>query len=465
MHEKERKVLGFTKKQAEAKRIADENTITLFGGAIRGGKTYWLILMFWILAKKYPKSRWVIIRASVPTLHSTTLVTYQSLLDFGLQQDVKNWNAQTKTCTLYNGSQIIFMAESFDTDKELNRFRGLEINGGGMDEINECQEETFNKLIERAGSWNNSPGCPIKILATCNPTQNWVKEKFYDRWKTQTLPKGWAYVPARIEDNPHLSKQYLDSLKLLPLYQYKIFVEGEWELQMQTGGEFYKCLNLDKHVQDVKYNPSLPLHISFDENVNPYLPVGIFQIDGKELRMIDEISGYTPNNTVKAVCEEFTKRYQNHDAGLFIYGDATSQKADTKLEQGYNFFTLIKDCLKGYNPTLRVMKSNPSVVMRGNWINTVLEKNIGGIKVIIGENCKKAINDFINLKEAADGTKHKETGIDPVTKVRSQKVGHFTDLFDYLICYAFQDEFLKYQKGGFSFNITVGKNPASKNSY
>ena len=461
-------IIKFTPKQAEAKRVSENNTITLYGGAIRGGKTWWLILMFWVLAKQFPRSRWVIVRATVPTLTLTTLVTLQSLLDAGLSQDVTSWNAQTKTVTLYNGSQIIFMAESFDTDKELNRFRGLEINGGGMDEINECQELTFLKIIERAGSWQHSPGCPIRILATCNPTNNWVKERFYDKWVSDTMPNGWAYVPAKIADNPHLSPEYVEGLKMLPKFQYMVFVDGEWDVQLKTGGEFYKCFELDDHVKPTKYDPLLPLHISWDDNVSPYLPLGIFQIHknigGYELQMIDEISGITPNNTIKSVCAEFIRRYPAHAYGLFVYGDATAQKEDTKLEKGYNFFRLITEYLKQYKPQLRVMTYNPSVVMRGNWINTVFEKNIGGLTFTIGDNCKKAINDFVLLKEAADGTKSKDMETNAATKVRYQKVGHFTDLFDYLVCSAFPGQFSAYQKGTGGMTITVGHNRA-KNSY
>ena len=121
------------------------------------------------------------------------------------------------------------------------------------------------------------------------------------------------------------------------------------------------------------------MHISWDDNVNPYLPCGIFQIVGKEITMIDEIAGRTPQNTVKSVCNEFKRLYPSHKSGLFVYGDATAQKEDTKLEKGYNFFRLIQEELKDYRPTMRISKSNPSVVMRGNWINTVLENELGEI--------------------------------------------------------------------------------------
>jgi hypothetical protein len=100
--------------------------------------------------------------------------------------------------------------------------------------------------------------------------------------------------------------------------------------------------------------------------------------------------------------------------------------------------------------------------MRGNWINTVFEKNLNDIVVVIGENCKLTINDFVNLKEAADGTKNKEMETEPTTKVRYQKYGHFTDLFDYFLCSAFGKEYSSYQRGGGITSIMTGVNNKHK---
>lgn len=382
----------------------------------------------------------------------------------GFSQYVKQFDRNTMTVTFNNGSQIMFMAESYDSDKELNRFRGLEINGAGIDEINEIQEVTFNKVIERSGSWN---GCkaPIKILCTCNPTQGWVKERFYDRYKNNTLPEGWTYIPAKLTDNPYLSSEYVSSLKNnMPRYEYEVFVEGNWDVALKTGGEFYKCFDMDKHIQPCEYDPELPMHISFDENVNPYFPMGIFQIKEKQIRWIDEIAASNPNNTIRAICSEFKRRYPRHEKGLFIYGDATSQKEDVKQEKGHNLFRLIVAELKDYKPSLRVLSANPSVVMRGKFIDTVFEKEFDGISVIIDPRCKHTVNDFVNLKEASDGTKAKTKETNPITKVQFQKHGHFTDLFDVFICYACMDSYHKYQKGGVHTKMSLIK-PSHKNTY
>ena len=456
-------MIKMTPKQSEAMQAIESNEFNfiLYGGAIRGGKTVWGLSALLVMCRLFPNSRWCVIREDMEKIRTTTIPSFGKLEAPGqLKQSPYEYRHP-------NGSVILFKSENYAQDKDLDWMRGLEINGILFEEINECQQKTFNKAFERVGSWiiphTNIQPKPI-ILATCNPTFGWVKDSVYDRWENKTLPKTWKYIPAKITDNPHLPQEYIDNLKNLPTFEYMVFVEGNWNVQLKTGGEFYKCFEINQHIKPTKYNPDLPIHMSWDDNVNPYLPCGIFQIVGTTVLMIDEISGITPNNTVKSVCLEFIRRYPAHSTGLFVYGDATANKQDTKLEKGYNFFRLITDYLTQYKPTNRVLQSNPSVVMRGNWINTVFEKNIGGLRFIIGENCKQAINDFVSLKEAADGTKLKEMATDPATGARFQKVGHYSDLFDYLVCSAFADKFSEYQRGGRCTAPILGKN-ISRNSY
>lgn len=454
-------MIVFTDKQNEAMdAIASENyNFILFGGAMGGGKTFWGLSALLIMCQAFPRSRWCVVREDLEKIRTTTI---PSFLKLGASGRLKS---NPYEYTHPNGSVIMFKGENYDKDKDLNWLKGLEVNGFLFEEINECNESTLDISFGRAGRWECEPRPKPIILATCNPANNWVKKRIYDRWENNELPANWLYIPSYITDNPHLTPEYKENLLNMPRFQYEVFVKGNWNLQLKMGGEFYKCFELDKHIGSCQYDPNIPLHISWDDNVNPYLPLGIFQIKGKNVYCIDEIAGENPLNTIKGVCNEFKRRYPAHKAGLFVYGDATANKEDTKLEKGYNFYRLILDELKEYKPTSRVMRANPSVVMRGNWINTVLEKELGGIKVLIDEKCKKIINDFVNLKEAADGTKLKEMDTDPKTRARFQKVGHFTDLFDYLLASAFASQFEAYQRGGTGININFGKNKPSKHIY
>jgi len=433
----------------------------LFGGAIRGGKTFAGLGALILLSKKFPKSKWVVIRDSLQTLKRTTIPSFFKICP---QSFILNYNQDTQTVTFKNGSQIIFFGENYADDKELNRFKGLECNGFLLEEINELHQQTFYKCIERAGS-NIIPNGPKPlILATCNPTNNWVKELVYDHWKAGTLPPNWMYIPSKIFDNPFIPQDYLESLKSMPRYEYQVFVEGDWELQQKTGAEFYKEFNLDKHVGKVKYNPALPLWLSVDENVHPYFSCSIWQIEGKKATQIDELCMRNPNNTVKGLCNEIKKRYPNHVNGMLITGDATSNKEDVKIEKGFNLFTLVRNELSQYRPQLRQPKANPSVYVRGQFINTVLYSNFEKIEILIGDNCKESINDWVNTKQDSDGTKFKKKIADPVSLVRYEEYGHLTDTADYLITTVFYSEYLIFQKGGKLFNVKTGKS-ISKNSY
>jgi hypothetical protein len=459
--------------------FAGNHKYILFGGSIRGGKTYAVLGAILLLCKKYPGSRWVIVRDSLMNLKLTTIPSFFKLCPINF---IKRYNQDTQTVTFTNDSQVLFFGEGYEDDKELLRWRGLECSGFVLEECNEMQESSFYKAIERAGT--HIPAAPaIKprpiILLTCNPSKNWVKTLWYDRYKAETLPTDWRYMPSKITDNPYIMADagYMESLKNMPSYEYSVFVEGDWELQEKSGLEFYKGFDLDKHAADCNYDPTLPLLFSFDENVNPFLTCIVGQLKSvrengsirNELRIIDEILGRHPNNTLESVTSMILTKYppSRHRSVVEIYGDATSRKEDTKLEKGHNFYSLIMGYLKRY-VAIRdcVSKSNEGVGIRGAWINAVLEKEVSGVKILIDKQCKQVISDFVLTKENPDRTKHKAMTTDPKTKVRYQTVGHCSDAFDYMLTGKFKCEFNNYKFGGqSSIGIIIGKNPPSKHSY
>ena len=258
--------LELTPRQSEAfyQAIDGSHRVVVFGGAIRGGKTYWLLLTITYLALQYARSRWVVIRKSLPDLKRTTFPSFASILADGVGDYVSSWNRETNVVKFANGSELIFMSESYEDDKDLNRFKGLEVNGAGLDEVNELQEQTFYKVQERIGSWNKAEGRPpIICLATCNPAHNWVKTIIYERFKEGTLPTKWAFIPSKITDNPYIPAEYLESLKELPPIQYARFVEGDWDVMDDVVNPFLYEWQDEKHIDDAAvHNPNIPTYIS-----------------------------------------------------------------------------------------------------------------------------------------------------------------------------------------------------------
>lgn len=266
-----------------------------------------------------------------------------------------------------------------------------------------------------------------------------IRTSYPDNYWTVGSPDGtYGY-----RDDKLIAKY--ERLKDTDYNSYKVNVLGEWG-NVRKGGEFYKNFKIENQVKKHKYNEQLPIHISFDENVNPYLSLSVYQADGLSSWKIDEITLEHPFNTLKHTLSKFKQKYTPNTLTVFIYGDRTSLKADTKLEKGQNFFTIIEDQLKkwGYKTKIRLPRKNPSVVSRGNFINEIFENKLFGISFTLDENCHRSIDDYENLKESSDGKKHKEKVKHPETGVVYEKYGHLTDTDDYFICEYYKEEYKKY---------------------
>ena len=398
--------MKLTPKQTKAYKLAHSKGLQfiLFGGAIRGGKTYWLLLTLISLCSKYPKSRWVVVRESLPTLKRNTLVTFEEIMNSGLHHHVADFNRETWVCTFKNGSQIMFMSESYDQDKEYNRFRGLEINGAGVDELNECQEKLLYKLFERSGSWLHAQGNPpIIVLATCNPTHNWVKEKIYDRWKEDDLPPTWAYIPSKITDNPHLPPEYLQSLKAnMPPNDYLKFVEGDWEVMEKTENPFLHAYDPNRHESDtIELDRNKPILISVDFNLQPFCAtVYQYYIDAKgghHFYAVDELS--VSDGSIPKMIDELKSRYEDLLPSCFLTGDAMGKKGDLSQRDNASYYEQLARGLKLRTSQIRVLP-NPTHENSRAQCNYVLH-NFPDLK--IGKNCPALKRDCRSVEADASG--------------------------------------------------------------
>lgn len=255
------------------------------------------------------------------------------------------------------------------------------------------------------------------------------------------------------KDNEFLPPEYvgfLMDLKLKNPYYWEIYCNGNWGNKI-FGGLFYKSFSVGGNVMTFPYNPELPLHISFDFNVNPYMTCLISQIVGKSLYIIDEIAMKSPNNRTKDTCREFMRRYTSHKGGLFIYGDPAGRAEATRTEEGFNEYTIITQELYKFRPTLRILSTHPPVKTRGDFINTCLEDPFKYIAIYLFDKSVYMKNDFLFGKEASDGTKHKERYKDD-NGVQCEKYHHMSDALDYKICAAFPDEFELFKSGPIGMN-------------
>lgn len=428
-----------------------------YGGAIRGGKTLGILGLFLVFCRIYPGSRWIVVRKNLPTIKRNLLPSFEKVRPVNF---TRSFPKDTFIWTARNGSQIIFYPENYVQDKELERWRGLEANGFGFEEINECQRKTLGKAFERAGSYI-IPNIPVQpkplVLASCNPTQGWVKDLIYRRHKEGTLPADWLYIQSRIYDNLPLLKaqpDYLPNLKTnLSRYEYEVFVEGNWDVQLKTGGEFLRDFDLEKHVKPVNYEQGPMIQVSMDANAYPYISFTLWQLIEQEkpnhwiVRQIDEVTPEDPDNTAARagdiLATYIQDEFEYYDK-VALFGDRSTKNRNVINDNHSSFFDLVVQKLKEakFKTWDRMWKAPPAVHVMGDFANACFRGDIPNIKIEIGENCRRSINDYIGAKTNNDGGILKNEIPHPTIEgIKYQEFGHLTDTLKDMLCQAFTTEF------------------------
>lgn len=233
---------------------------------------------------------------------------------------------------------------------------------------------------------------------------------------------------------------------------------------VQAGGEAYKTFDYNTNCGEYTYNPDIPLHFSFDFNVNPHMTCGVWQIVKEVIGqrvvyhacLIAELCLRSPDNTTKAICRRLREQYgAKHRSIVYVYGDPAGKREDTRMEKGKNDYTIIMQELANFKVGLRVMSKAPAVEMRIQFMCALFADNVDTVKIHLDKRCQKHVDDFLYIKEESDGTKQKQKAIDPVTGINCEKWGHASDETEYFICAAFAGQYGLFQTGGKGVAMTV----------
>lgn len=418
--------------------------ILLFGGAIRGGKTYVAINILILLCAIYPGSRWIFVRKTLKRLRQNTKPAVMKFIA-GTGWTINN---SSEIYTHPNGSQIMLWGENIDRDPELDAFKGAEANGFVLEECNELAQKTLRKAQERAGSWI-IPNIPLEkqpkpiILMTCNPTQGWVKDLIYDPWARGELPSNMFYLPSYVTDNPNLPEAYKESLKALPYYEYQVFVLGRWDVTIKTPNAFWHSLDVGTHLTTEEARATTTIHVSIDSNSMPYCSASIWQVypEEKTVRQVGEVTarpkGEGQDNDLnhagglaKLVIDWLDDIEYNNT--VFIYGDATTQSMNTIDPKKRSFFDIFKEELnQRYSTTQRIARSNPPIAITAQFVNA-LYSGWNGWSIQINERCKESLSDYLSVTTAEDGTMQKKR-IKDDNGNSFEQYGHISDTKRYFI--------------------------------
>ena len=121
------------------------------------------------------------------------------------------------------------------------RYQSARFHYIGFDELTDFEERQWEFLIGRIRRSKAEDGIPLRARAATNPNpdSDWVRERFVPidaQGKRRPQPKGRAYIPAKLEDNPHLDTEaYEVSLAVLDPVTHAMYRHGRWDVRYTAG--------------------------------------------------------------------------------------------------------------------------------------------------------------------------------------------------------------------------------------
>lgn len=416
-------------------------------------------------------------------------------------------------CT-YNGAKIDFSGlDDPEKIKGISNYKRVQ-----LEELSEFEFADLKQIRKRLRGKKGQ-----QIIADFNPISetNWIKKDWLDNEKLHDIPMvveiGGKVIPAEltkvkslkmnegksmvnpktkeIEEYPPnmvvIQSTYLNNFWVVGspdgtygyydeqcvmdfehdrLYDpdyYNVYALGEWGV-IKTGNEFLNSFNVGKNSGEYPYIPGLPIHLSVDSNVLPYISVGYWQVDlskGKDMYQIAETTAESPNNTVRRAAKLVSKKLieLGYDDKIYLHGDASAKAANTIDDNKRSFMDLFIDTLRKDNWTVedKVGNKNPLVSMTGEFVNAIFEKQLPDLSININDGCRASIDDYQSVQKDANGAILKTKVKDSVTKQSYEEHGHLTDTLRYVVHDIMYEEYVQFanrrkrntysEKGIFSF--------------
>lgn len=216
-----------------------------YGGAAGGGKSE-ALLMAALEYADVPRYSALILRRTFADLSKPG-----ALMDRArewLASSGARWNEQKRQWRFPNGAVLTFGYLENETD--IYQYQSAEYAFIAFDELTQFTERSYTYLFSRLRRLADS-NIPLRMRSASNPGgigAAWVYERFIpDDWQPEDAgalhvheKQGRAFVPARLEDNPHLDQAtYEESLDKLDEVTRAQLRRGDWRIRAQ--GNIYKA--------------------------------------------------------------------------------------------------------------------------------------------------------------------------------------------------------------------------------
>lgn len=473
--------------------------IVLYGGS-SSGKSFSVAQFFAILAF-YERCSMLVMRKVGASIEKTIYADFKAAVN-GIDGLAECCRFKQNSIVFRNGGKVDFSGlDDPEKIKGISQYKRV-----FLDELSEYDESDFKQIRLRLRGMEGQ-----QIVAAFNPIseEHWIKKKWFDKETWHELPmqltiSGEVLPPelCRVKSvrmnseklilNPNtgeydrhapdtivIQSTYLNNFWVVgspdgtygyydyqaianfehdrvhdPDY-YQVYALGEWG-HIRTGAEFFPSFNRGTVCGKFKYNPDLPIHISMDSNVLPYVTATFFQKEYKpddvqQVTQIDELPIESPDNSARKAARVIAKRlrkYQYTDK-VYLHGDASGKSANTIDSENRSFFDLVIDELEkeGFGVVDSIGKKNPSVATTGEFINAVWDGRVPNVAIRIDNDCTVSIDDYQAVQKDENGAIAKMKVTNPVTKQKYEAHGHVSDCLRYAVHDLLRQQYTEFSMG------------------
>lgn len=253
-------LLNFSRneKQERAKSAVKNKKYVLYGGAMGGGKSYWLRWMLVYFLIKWAQ------RGNTGVEVGLFCEDYPTLKDrqiSKISKEFPSWLGSFHADHKEHGKCFILDEEygsgiiKFRNLDDPSKYQSAEFAAIAVDELTKNPFGTFEDLRNRL-RWTGIED--VRFIAGTNPGgigHAWVKKYWIDRDfpPEETEPEQFMLIQAVADDNPYLAETYLKQLDSLTPDKRRAYREGDWDI---FKGQYFPEFRREIHVVEPFEIPS-----------------------------------------------------------------------------------------------------------------------------------------------------------------------------------------------------------------
>ena len=334
---------------------------------------------------KLPYFRCVLVRKVFNTVKDSQWQLIKDIVEEWGLSDLFTFNVSPLEIKCVNGNK--FICRGMDDPGRLKSISNPSHAWG--EELNQFEQDDFVVLMT---SLRYNKG-KVKVWASFNPEcdgnfeEFWLYKIFFNK-KPNNFVSNWTLnIPAcprypqgkRIEyhyqstnttyhDNKFCRPEriiFLEQLAEIDPYYYNVFTLGQWGNRKVTD-PFCFSFSKERHQGPTKLRRDLEAILSFDFNVNP-ITCGVYQHEGNRIWCVESIK--LENSDIYKLCDYIIVAYNG--CLFLVTGDATGQNTTAMVQDGINYYTIIKAKLNLGQAQLKVPTVNPKVKENRVLVNAV----------------------------------------------------------------------------------------------